>query len=254
MVKDKKTFGTGDIGAELLPILTAGLYRDPLDTLREYVQNAIDAKAKHVDIAITSDLVSILDNGTGMTREIANRAIRLGMSEKNPLNDVGFRGIGIYSAYNTCDKLEIITKCENEPSAKLVFNFKAIREQLKDEEERRESGTPSILSLADLLTNAVWVEDTDEWMKDHSGTLVIISGLRGDVLDRFLNYESVSRYLESVVPLPFDPSFSHKATIEKWFDSESFALISLNLKINNRKAALYQTAYPYYRKAAKLSS
>jgi len=42
----KKKFGAQDIGAELLPVITRGLYRDPLDALREYIQNAIDAKAK----------------------------------------------------------------------------------------------------------------------------------------------------------------------------------------------------------------
>ena len=34
-------FSRHDIGAEILPILTSGLYRDSLDALREYIQNAI---------------------------------------------------------------------------------------------------------------------------------------------------------------------------------------------------------------------
>ena len=110
-MRDKrKQFGPKDIGAELLPIITRGLYRDPLDALREYIQNSIDAEAKSVYVKVTPDLVSIRDDGNGMAREVAQRAIRLGMSEKNPKHDIGFRGIGVYSAFNICDRLEIYSR------------------------------------------------------------------------------------------------------------------------------------------------
>ena len=35
-----------DIGGELLPILSKGLYTDPLHAVREYVQNSVDADAQ----------------------------------------------------------------------------------------------------------------------------------------------------------------------------------------------------------------
>ena len=148
----RKEFSGQDIGADILPIITTGLYRDPLDTLREYVQNAIDAHASKIEIAVTSDLVSIRDNGDGMSREIAQRAMRLGMSDKNPKDDVGFRGIGIYSAFNTCDKLEVYTRPKPRPASsgvasKIVFDFRAIRDVLEEEQERRLSGKASRLSL-----------------------------------------------------------------------------------------------------------
>ena len=41
MVK-KINFKKEDIGGEILPILTTGLYRNVLDTVREYVQNIMD--------------------------------------------------------------------------------------------------------------------------------------------------------------------------------------------------------------------
>jgi len=41
-MSEKIRFDKKDIGAELLSILTTGLYRDTLDTLREYIQNGID--------------------------------------------------------------------------------------------------------------------------------------------------------------------------------------------------------------------
>ena len=35
--------------------------------MREYIQNAIDAKATRIEISLNPDVVSIRDNGTGMT-------------------------------------------------------------------------------------------------------------------------------------------------------------------------------------------
>jgi HSP90 family molecular chaperone len=37
-------FSKEDIGGEILPILTTGLYGNTLDALREYIQNSVDAK------------------------------------------------------------------------------------------------------------------------------------------------------------------------------------------------------------------
>ena len=107
-------FSREDIGGELLPILTSGLYRHTLDSLREYIQNAIDAKATEVRISIDPDVVSVVDNGAGMDSTEARKAIRLGISEKNPLVNIGFRGIGIYSGFNLCDSLELFTKSGDE--------------------------------------------------------------------------------------------------------------------------------------------
>ena len=57
MQQGRVHFSNDDIGAEILPILTRGLYRDALDSLREYIQNAIDAEATQVQVFIDPDLV-----------------------------------------------------------------------------------------------------------------------------------------------------------------------------------------------------
>ena len=91
---EKVSFKKEDIGGELLPILTTGLYRNKLDTLREYVQNAIDANCAHIELSIDPDTIMVADDGVGMTFDEAKTAIKLGISEKSPLKNVGFRGIG----------------------------------------------------------------------------------------------------------------------------------------------------------------
>ncbi len=247
-----RRFEAKDIGAELLPIITRGLYKDPLDTLREYVQNAIDAQARQVHIRTEADLVSIRDDGTGMTREVAERAIRLGMSEKKPNLDVGFRGIGVYSAYNICDCLEIFTRPKDGPSSKLVFDFLAIRKKLEVEEKRRLAGEPASLHLEKLLENSVWLEESDgKCPLAANGTLVIMNGIKGDVHKRLTDRHAVASYLESVVPLPFHPEFHFKDDIEARFRSEDYRVVDLELAVGGQTAKLFRpyrdTAFDHLR-------
>src|SRR6266704_6027316 len=91
-----------DIGGELLAILSKGLYSNPLDCIREYVQNAVDAKAINVTIKITGNSVIIFDDGTGMNLEEILQARQFGLSYKSLTEHVGFRGIGIYSGFDLC--------------------------------------------------------------------------------------------------------------------------------------------------------
>lgn len=237
----KKRFESRDIGAELLSIITKGLYRDPLDTLREYVQNSIDAAARHIEIKASRDLVSIRDDGNGMTRDIAEGAIRLGISEKNPNHDVGFRGIGVYSSYNICERLEIYTRPESGTSSKIIFDFKKIRKYLSKEEERRMTGEPAELYLEKLLGNSVWLEDCEEPCPlAANGTLVLMIGIRGEVYKRLTSWWIVTEYLESVVPLPFHPDFSFKDDIEKRFRAEDYRVVDLELTIGERTQKIYR--------------
>jgi hypothetical protein len=235
-----KEFGAKDIGAELLPVITKGLYRDPLDTLREYIQNAIDAKAKKVEIEVSQDLVSVRDDGTGMTKEIARKAIRLGMSEKDPNEDVGFRGIGVYSAFNVCNELEIYTKPDKGPSSRLIFEFAKIREMLKDEEKRRMNGEPTRLYLEKLLNESVRAEECHDCPLENTGTLVIMKGIRGNVYRRLIDREQVIEYLHGAVPLPFSPKFKHKNKIETKFQEEDYRVITLELTIHGHKEQLFR--------------
>ena len=65
MVGSRVNFTKEDIGGEILPILTTGLYRNTLDALREYIQNAVDAEADEIQLVIDPDVVSLTDDGTG---------------------------------------------------------------------------------------------------------------------------------------------------------------------------------------------
>ncbi len=119
-----------DIGGEIISIITKGMYTDPKDALREYVQNGVDAKAERIEIKIRQNIITIQDNGHGMSRGVMRRAVRVGMSDKNPKFSVGFMGIGLYSAFHLCDMLTIYSKVDGDSPNKLSFHFKDMRNVL----------------------------------------------------------------------------------------------------------------------------
>ncbi len=243
LMTDTKHFDSKDIGAELLPIMTTGIYRDPLDALREYIQNAIDAEARNVEITIGSDVVSVRDDGHGMTRSVAEKAIRLGLSEKDPRYDVGFRGIGIYSAFDVCSELEVFTRSAKSPTSRLVIEFDKIRKVLSDEEKHRLKGKKSRLSLVKLLQDRVYVDECETSPLATQGTLVVMNGLKGHSYKRFIDRGQVKRYLQSVVPLPFHPDFHHKKAIEKLFERKDYPIVNLVLVLDRKSEPLHR---PYH--------
>jgi hypothetical protein len=234
-------FSKTDIGGELLPILTTGLYRNTLDTLREYIQNSIDARAENVELVIDPDTVAVIDDGLGMAAAEARQALRLGLSEKNPTEDVGFRGIGIYSAFNLCDTLEIFTKREDSSTGYyLKFDFKTVRRQLLADQERRKRGLKSNLFLEKLLEGNVYVEPDSTHAVEDRGTKVIMSGIASDSYRSLLDWKTVESYLQDVVPLPFNPTFSFGKKLEKKFEEEDYRVVSLELQINARKENIFR--------------
>ena len=54
--------------------------------------------------------------------------------DKNPIENVGFRGIGIYSAFNLCDSVEIFTKKEGTSAGwRITFKFGMSARTLKEQ-------------------------------------------------------------------------------------------------------------------------
>lgn len=236
-----KRFQPEDIGVELFPAITSGLYKDPLDALREYIQNAIDAKATRVEITLTKDVISVKDNGSGMTPKQAEQAIRLGISEKNPVDHVGFRGIGIYSSFELCDRLEIHTRADTaQPPSLISVDFRAIRAMLAEEGERRKQRKEPELHLERMLSQAVTVEEDRQPPLDEVGTLVLMVGVRGTVFRRLNNTDQVTTYLQGVVPLPFDPRFKFGKKINSRFKKEDYRVVDVILGVGGRQMPVFR--------------
>lgn len=241
---DRAKFSKQDIGGEILPILTTGLYRNKLDALREYIQNSIDAKCKEIKLVIDPDTIMVEDNGVGMDFDEAKIAIKLGISEKNPRENVGFRGIGIYSAYNLCDCLDIYTRTESDTNCNLIhIDFKSARLELAKDQERKKHSIPANVYLEKLLENIVYVDVDKENTLSRAGTRAIMSDLLDEVYDELNDWDKVVSYLRDVVPLPFREDFRYASVIQEKLKKTDYKVIPVALQIGNMRKEITR---PYY--------
>lgn len=77
---------------------------DSLSAICDLVDNSIDAGARHIDITLRaigkSHMVEILDDGSGMSRDTLQEALRLGseVDDRNAAVDLGKYGMGLVTA------------------------------------------------------------------------------------------------------------------------------------------------------------
>ena len=239
------------IGGELISILTRGMYPDPRDTLREYVQNGVDAGAKNIEIKIRGDVIVIEDDGLGMDEQIMLKAIRVGISDKNPKIDVGFRGIGIYSSFHLCDQLHIYSKAEKGVPHILIFDFKGMRNILHQQQTARLKGDLSgdkLVDLQSLLEKHIEFKTigVDKFPKE-IGTRIEMVNIDPSFFRSLSKFEEVADYLRQVVPLHFDPEkFKWAKQIENEITGickahkAEFNLIDLILQVDAKVEKLYR--------------
>lgn len=240
-----------DIGAEIISILTKGMYPDPRDALREYVQNSVDADAKNIEIKIRGDSIVVEDDGYGMNEETMRKAVRIGISDKNPKVDVGFRGIGIYSSFHLCDKLYIYSKFKDSDNPSLlIFYFKTMRETLEEQQIGRLKGKltgDQLIDLQSILQRNIEFKSLPVDKFPKIGTRVEMEGLNPTFFKSLSKFEEVAEYLRQVVPLHFDPEkFKWSEEIEKKISEicsehkAQFRLVNLTLQVNTQIEKLYR--------------
>ncbi len=134
------------VGAYVLESLTTGMYTQPLDAIREYVQNAMDSirMAEHekllpalsgrIDIEVSKPnrRFVIRDNGMGIpTAEVQTRLLNVGMSNKELGKSAGFRGIGRLAGMAYCRQLTFRTSAAGEDRvSELVIDCAKLRAAL----------------------------------------------------------------------------------------------------------------------------
>lgn len=244
-----------DIGAEIISILTKGMYPDPRDAVREYIQNAIDAGAKSLDVKVRQNSVVIEDDGYGMDYSALRKSIRVGVSDKKPGKDIGFMGIGIYSSFHLCDKLIIYTRKEGKLPQSLEMDFLGMRSLLEDQKIKRlaeEIKSEDLTDLQTLLEKHITLPDdgtvdADEYPVKKSGTRVELVGLNPVLDDLLNNFDDLSNYLEDVVPLKFNiKKFYWGEIIERKIseiaksNNAEFNLINLKLQVGSKAENLFR--------------
>jgi len=242
-----------DIGGEIISILTKGMYPDPKDALREYIQNGVDAAANTINLKIRQDSIVVEDDGKGMNYEIMRKAVRVGISEKNPTKNVGFMGIGIYSSFHLCDTLTIYSRGSDNIPNKLDMDFGGMRSTLELQKEKRlkeDTKADELIDLQTLLEQFITLTENgflNENDFPSHGTRVELTGLEPEFYTALSNFEEVAEYLRNVIPLHFDKDNFHYADeVENKIHeicskhNQKFEIINLNLQINSQKKTLYR--------------
>ena len=203
-----------EVGGELLDILSRGLYSDAKDALREYVQNGVDAEAEHILITIDGSQAVIRDDGQGMNEEEVRVARRFGMSEKSPREMVGYRGIGIYSAFGICEEMTITSRQAGmENLVGWTFQFGEMRRLLeadKASDARHGIGLPDLMYQYSELFVEPYYGDVD----DHF-TVVEVDGLGEEYRAQLNNAAEVNDYLLNTIPVAF-PKDDYGHTVNGW--------------------------------------
>ena len=191
-----------EVGGELLDILSRGLYSDAKDTLREYVQNSVDADAQDILITVDGSQAVIRDDGHGMDEDGIRIARRFGMSEKSPKEMVGYRGIGIYSAFGICEAMTITSrKAGMDSLVGWTFQFGEMRRLL---EADKTSDIRHGVGLPDLMYqySELFVEPYHGDVNDHF-TVVEIDGLGEEYRAQLNHAAEVNDYLLNTIPVAF---------------------------------------------------
>lgn len=230
---------TPKIGAYVLETLTTGMYVDPLDTVRELVQNASDSirqaeesrvlsrNAGRVEITIghNNRSLEIRDNGLGIAAASASaQLLNVGMSEKEIERDAGFRGIGRLAGIAFCDCLRFRTSAKGETTTTVVeFDCVGIRKAICPGNRRRHE-------MADIL--AKYSDLSKEKSKNADHFFDVALGGIGDTTTQFLNPAALETYLSTTAPVDFDPhDFLFAPTIQQWVRKNRLTLPTVSLTI-----------------------
>ncbi len=203
---------SGDIGGELIAILSKGLYTNPLDCLREYAQNGVDARATTITLKITGNTAMIFDDGVGMGLAELLEAKKFGLSPKSIAQHVGFRGIGIYSGFDLCRQLLVTSKRAGSPIVhRMTFEFARMKAQLEIE---RNDPDAVRTSLVDLLTQHTTISRQEDDEVEEHFTTIELRDIQAEHIALLSDRRRLREYLLQNLPIAFDQSFKHGAVIE----------------------------------------
>ncbi len=209
------------IGKYTLESLTNGMYSDPLDLYREYIQNAVDSidsarqqgegDEQSYSIQIQVDklagTISIQDNGRGIpSGSAAQTLVDIGNSEKDKRKMRGFRGIGRLAGLGYSDELIFSTSFQGEGVKTIVsFDTCLLRKLLFSKNE-------SVVSINDVMRKIVKIHVETEQEQAHYFT-VELNGV--PIKEKLLDEEEVENYLIQHAPLPFNKNFVWASTIKE---------------------------------------
>jgi len=245
-VQDNKKVSSVEVGKDILDLLAAAMYIDPLNIFREYIQNSADAideakdvgllKETHGKVEVTFNYgdrsVVIRDNGIGVSfDEFPVILTNIGSSHKRGKSLRGFRGIGRLSGLGYCQELIFRSRTINDCHVhEIKWNGRELRRCLRD---------PAFQGgLAELIQSVVSISElsSDEYPAHFFEVeLRKISRLKNDLL---LNDDVVRDYLAQVTPVPFSNGCSHGKEIQGFLKSHGIRE-PIHITVNGENTPIY---------------
>lgn len=216
----KEEAATSLVGAEILNLITTGMYHTPLAIYREYIQNAADAieaspwpdKGQvEISIDVGKRNVRIRDNGPGLTHAQAERnLIPIARSQKRRGVDRGFRGIGRLAGLAFAERITFRTRARG---------IQTLTEITWDGTSLRASAV-GCTDPEQIIRSCVAVSSKNGtgW-PDHFFE-VEVEHVARHAAGRILNRDAVRRYIGEVGPVPISEEFPFKAQVEELFANQ----------------------------------
>jgi len=226
-------FGMEDVGGDLVAIASAGLYTDPRDALREFCQNAVDADASRITIRFTGLNAAVIDDGHGMGFEDLIFARRFARSQKVGTESVGFRGIGIYSAFQICQRLIVVSQqAGSDQRWTMTFDFASMHQTLKDRVDDGRGLETALGPLIQAHTTVAFDRLPIAEVPRSGSTIVLLENIDPDAYSELSEIESLKRYLRRTLPIPFSDSFEYKEKVERYLTRNvpGYRTVSVRLK------------------------
>lgn len=234
-------------GKFLLEILTKGMYSNPMHIYREYIQNASDSidkaitvgllKASEAEIHISIDekerCIIIRDNGLGIPQNIAQiKMLNVGASDKNGINERGFRGIGRLGGLAYAETVEFITSAAGE-TIKTVMTCDCVRMQELLQKSNNE--TSDIMETFQAISR---FEVQPEEAEQHYFEVRLL-GVPAE--SELLEETAAVRYLAETAPVDFDSQqFAQARKIRDYFAERGFPITCYKILRGQRHKPIYK--------------
>lgn len=211
-------------GANILDNLTTGMYRNPLVSYREYIQNACDSIDHAVDEGILSSVdqgkiniwldstkrvIEIEDNGIGIPMADFRRVLgNIADSDKTLGEDKGFRGIGRLCGLAYCKRLCFYAKYKGETKMSILYCDAEKMRTLLDKHQKKQKK----YLAADILTEIyTFAEQPVKNVDEHYFRVVLenVDTQNNNLLDIL----QVKDYLSFVAPVSYQNSFYYRNKI-----------------------------------------
>lgn len=201
------------VGIDLLKMLMLQLYSNPRCIYREYIQNALDSineavklgilsrvKDGHVNIHISSNNITIEDNGTGIKSSIAAKILTdIANSIKNGIDTAGQFGVGRLSGGGYCEVLEFETTYQGEDVSTIVSMDTRILRKLLDENHND-------ISAEDAMRQICFVQALEAPVDKHNFVVRLKNIINS--ADILLNANEIQAYIKEVAPVDYSTTFS----------------------------------------------